>query len=51
MNKLDGKGTSDLQPGYSCVTLTLTLTLQPGCLADRLLAGLGQPQLNPSALT
>jgi len=21
--------------------------LQPGCLADRLLTGLGQPQLNP----
>jgi hypothetical protein len=23
--------------------------LQPGCLADRLLTGLGQPQINPLA--
>ena len=23
--------------------------LQPGCLADRLLTGLGQPQINPEA--
>jgi hypothetical protein len=23
--------------------------LQPGCLADRLLTGLGQPQINPQA--
>ena len=36
---------------FTKYTLTLTLTmggdLQPGCLADRLLTGLGQPQINP----
>jgi hypothetical protein len=27
--------------------ITMGGDLQPGCLADRLLAGLGQPQINP----
>jgi hypothetical protein len=27
--------------------VTMGGDLQPGCLADRLLTGLGQPQLNP----
>jgi hypothetical protein len=39
----------DLQPG--CFTMVTMVTiggdLQPGCLADRLLTGLGQPQINP----
>ena len=34
-------------------TITTMVTmggdLQPGCLADRLLTGLGQPQTNPQA--
>jgi len=35
----------DLQP---VVTMnTMGGDLQPGCLADRLLTGLGQPQINP----
>ena len=29
--------------------VTIGGDLQPGCLADRLLTGLGQPQINPSA--
>jgi len=28
-------------------TVTMGGDLQPGCLADRLLTGLGQPQINP----
>ena len=32
----------------SMVTMvTMGGDLQPGCLADRLLTGLGQPQINP----
>jgi len=27
--------------------VTMGGDLQPGCLADRLLTGLGQPQINP----
>jgi len=27
--------------------VTMGSDLQPGCLADRLLTGLGQPQINP----
>ena len=29
--------------------VTMGGDLQPGCLADQLLTGLGQPQINPSA--
>ena len=29
--------------------VTMGGDLQPGCLADRLLTGLGQPQINPKA--
>ena len=29
--------------------VTMGGDLQPGCLADRLLTGLGQPQINPYA--
>ena len=33
---------------YTMVTMaTMGGDLQPGCLADRLLTGLGQPQINP----
>jgi hypothetical protein len=31
------------------VMVTMGVDLQPGCLADRLLTGLGQPQINPKA--
>jgi len=31
--------------------VTMGGDLQPDCLADRLLTGLGQPQVNPSAQT
>jgi hypothetical protein len=35
----------------SCLSMVTMVTmgsgLQPGCLADRLLTGLGQPQINP----
>jgi len=35
-------------PFCSMVTMvTIGGDLQPGCLADRLLTGLGQPQINP----
>jgi len=38
----------DSAPLYSMVTMvTMGGDLQPGCLADRLLTGLGQPQINP----
>jgi len=30
-----------------CIMVTMGGDLQPGCLADRLLTGLGQPQINP----
>jgi len=34
--------------GIQMVTMvTMGGDLQPGCLADRLLTGLGQPQINP----
>ena len=36
----------------SCLAYTMVTMggdLQPGCLADRLLTGLGQPQINPKA--
>jgi hypothetical protein len=37
--------------GYTAIWLQAMVTmggdLQPGCLADRLLTGLGQPQINP----
>jgi len=37
-----------LLPQLSMVTMvTIGGDLQPGCLADRLLTGLGQPQINP----
>ena len=37
-------------PKHIMVTIiTMGGDLQPGCLADRLLTGLGQPQINPSA--
>jgi len=33
---------------HTMVTMvTMGVDLQPGCLADRLLTGLGQPQINP----
>jgi hypothetical protein len=33
---------------HSVITMvTIGGDLQPGCLADRLLTGLGQPQINP----
>jgi len=34
---------------YACVVTMVTMggDLQPGSLADRLLTGLGQPQINP----
>jgi len=31
------------------IMVTMGGDLQPGCLADRLLTGLGQPQINPYA--
>ena len=31
------------------IMVTMGGDLQPGCLADQLLTGLGQPQINPSA--
>jgi hypothetical protein len=35
--------------GYTRLQMVtmVTMGLQPGCLADRLLTGLGQPQINP----
>ena len=60
-----GKGTSSMDKfsskvhrmhmelGGKLVTMVTMVTiggdLQPGCLADRLLTGLGQPQINPQA--
>ena len=39
----------NLQHGIVSMVTTVTMggDLQPGCLADRLLTGLGQPQINP----
>jgi hypothetical protein len=37
----------DLQPGSLVTMVTMGVDLQPGSLADRLLTGLGQPQINP----
>jgi hypothetical protein len=39
------------QAGVLAVKPMVTMggDLQPGCLADRLLTGLGQPQINPKA--
>ena len=44
-------GASNL-PGVFAIMVTMVTIggdLQPGCLADRLLTGLGQPQINPYA--
>ena len=39
---------TDMQHDEVQVTMvTMGGDLQPGCLADRLLTGLGQPQINP----
>jgi len=42
-----------MELGGKLVTMVTMVTiggdLQPGCLADRLLTGLGQPQINPQA--
>jgi hypothetical protein len=42
----------DVTPRFAEVFTMVTMVtmggdLQPGCLADRLLTGLGQPQINP----
>jgi hypothetical protein len=43
-----GATKSIVQPRSTMVTMvTMGGDLQPGCLADRLLTGLGQPQINP----
>ena len=36
-------------PASISIMVTIGGDLQPGCLADRLLTGLGQPQINPYA--
>jgi hypothetical protein len=35
------------ESGSMVTMVTMVGDLQPGCLADRLLTGLGQPQINP----
>jgi len=40
-----GKEYEEHYKGFTVVTMGGDL--QPGCLADRLLTGLGQPQINP----
>jgi len=37
----------DMAPTLMVTMVTIGGDLQPGCLADRLLTGLGQPQINP----
>jgi len=34
-------------PGTIIIMVTMGGDLQPGCLANQLLTGLGQPQINP----
>ena len=42
------KGTLDVKQSTTMVTMVaMGVDLQPGSLADRLLTGLGQPQINP----
>jgi len=38
---------SVIPPSTMVTMVTIGGDLQPGCLADRLLTGLGQPQINP----
>jgi len=41
------KGTMLFVTLQHCIMITMGGDLQPGCLADRLLTGLGQPKINP----
>ena len=49
MITLTNPGLPDWLPkeGVMVTMVTIGGDLQPGCLADRLLTGLGQPQINP----
>jgi len=40
-------GLLNFRAQHCCALVAMGGDLQPGCLADRLLTGLGQPQINP----
>jgi hypothetical protein len=47
--KIESRGDNqgEERKGKTYTMVTMGGDLQPGCLADRLLTGLGQPQINP----